>query len=180
MIKRYLERYCITPHKIFFSNIIHLQQQFLKTYIMNWKQTMTELKHQYIQSTAPEFYKASGGRTMIVKAYTDKTTNGLTSTIIDFLKFKGHYANRINCMGVTRLIKGNMMHVPSSTRKGVADIHAIINGKHCSIEIKCKATNDRMSKDQEQERSRIESAGGIYYVAQDMESFLVWYHQTFV
>lgn len=146
---------------------------------MTWKQIMAEHKHQYIQNTAPGFYAASGGKTMIIKPYTDKTTNGLTNAIMDFLKFKGQYANRINCMGVTRLIKGNMMHVPSSTRKGVADIHAIIHGKHCSIEIKCKATKDRMSKDQEQERNRIEAAGGIYYVAEDMESFMEWYRLTF-
>lgn len=146
---------------------------------MEWQKTLIELKHQHLQKTAPGFYKISGGRSMKVKGYTDVTTNGLTNAIMDYLKYNQHYANRINCMGVMRLIDGKMRHTHSSTRKGVADIHAIINGKHCSIEIKCKATKDRLSDYQIRERQLVENAGGFYFVATDMESFIEWYKSNF-
>ncbi|MFP5041906.1 hypothetical protein [Parasediminibacterium sp. JCM 36343] len=144
---------------------------------MDWHKTMVELKHKHLKTEYPAAYEASGGSTMNVKPYNDTTTNGLTVAILDFLKFSKHYANRINCMGISRRINGKMVYTPSSTRKVVADIHSIINGRHISIEVKCKATKDRMSKEQNQERERVESAGGIYYVAEDMASFIHWYKQ---
>ncbi len=146
---------------------------------MNWKQELRQLKLSHTEKHHPDFYKLSGGSKMKVKAYKDTTTNGLTNSIMDFLKFNRHYANRINSMGLMRKINGEMKYTPSSTRKGVADIHSIINGKHCSIEVKCKATNDRMSKEQTRERALIESSGGIYFIAEDMESFINWYYQAF-
>lgn len=144
---------------------------------MNWHNILTTLKHQYLEVTAPGFYKASGGKAMKLKPYSDTTTNGLTNAITDFLKFNKHYSNRINCMGVNRLVNGKMKYTPSTTRKGTADITAIINGKHCSIEVKCKATKDRMSEHQIKERQLVEASGGIYFVATDMDSFLQWYYK---
>ena len=143
---------------------------------MSWLTILIKLKHEYIKETAPGFYENSGGTKMKLKPYNDNTTNGLTNAIMDFLKFNKHYCNRINCMGVNRLIDGKMKHTPSSTRKGTADITAILNGKHCSIEVKCKATNDRMSKDQKKERERVEASGGLYFIATDMETFIKWYY----
>ncbi len=145
----------------------------------NWQKILIDLKRSHLEKNHPDFYKLSGGIKMKIQPYTDSTTNGLTASILDFLKFNGNYANRINCIGISRRINGKMVYTPSSTRKGVADIHCIINGKHVSIEVKCKATKDRMSKEQEKERKRVESAGGIYYVAKDMESFINWYNQFF-
>jgi penicillin-binding protein-related factor A (putative recombinase) len=146
---------------------------------MKWHNILTTLKHQHLEATAPGFYKASGGKGMKLKPYTDTTTNGLTNAICDFLKFNKHYSNRINCIGLNRLINGKMTYTPSATRKGTADITAIINGKHVSIEVKCKATKDRMSEHQIKERQLVEASGGIYFVATDMESFLNWYYSTF-
>ncbi len=144
---------------------------------MSWHIILIALKHKYIKESAPGFYLASGGPKMKIKPYNDKTTNALTAAIMDFLKFNGNYSNRINCTGLMRRINGEMTYTPSSTRKGVADIHAIINGKHCSIEVKCAATKDRMSIDQHKERQRVEASGGIYYVAIDMTSFIDWYNK---
>lgn len=36
-----------------------------------------------------------------VQKYSYKTANGLTKCILDFLKFKNLYANRINTTGIT-------------------------------------------------------------------------------
>lgn len=142
---------------------------------MTWQQQMIELKHMHLEATAPAFYAASGGRTMKVKPYTDKTSNGLTNAICDYLKFKGHYANRINTTGTMRNINGVMKYTHSGTRRGTADITAIVNGRHVSIEVKCYATKDRVRPEQIKEQSRVEAAGGIYIIAADMESFLTWY-----
>jgi hypothetical protein len=147
---------------------------------MNWQSILIRLKHEHIKLTAPNFFYASGGEKMKLKPYTDATTNGLTNAIMDFLKFKKHYANRINCMGVMRRINGEMKYTPSATRKGTSDITAIINGKHVSIEVKCKATKDRMSKEQMKEKQLVEAAGGIYYVATDMKSFIEWYNKLII
>jgi hypothetical protein len=145
----------------------------------DWKQTLKQLKFEYLEKEHPDFYKLSGGERMKLKPWNDDTSNGLTNAIMDFLKYHRHYCNRINCIGLNRRINGKMVYTPSSTRKGVSDIHSIINGQHVSIEVKCKATKDRMSKEQDQERKRVESAGGIYFVATDMDSFIDWYVQTF-
>ena len=144
-----------------------------------WKQTLKKMKFEYLEREHNDFFKLSGGNGMKLKPWNDDTSNGLTKAIQDFLKYKGHYYNRINCIGLNRRINGKMVYTQSSTRNGVADIHSIINGKHCSIEVKCSATKDKMSKDQEQERKKVESAGGIYYIAKDMDSFIKWYNQTF-
>lgn len=176
-----VERYCrkISPSKkisiaffLFFFN----NNNFLK---MNWHNILSNLKHQHLKENTPNSYYASGGEKMKLKPYSDTTTNGLTNAIMDFLKFNKHYCNRINSMGVNRLIKGELKWTPSATRKGTADITAIINGKPCSIEVKCAATKDRMSEHQIKERQLVEASGGIYYVAVDMQSFIEWYYKTF-
>src|SRR5690349_4917972 len=69
----------------------------------NWQQVMKRMKLDNIKAKAPGFFEASGGYTMMVKPYSDKTANGLTRCIIDFLAFKGHYANRISTQGQARV-----------------------------------------------------------------------------
>lgn len=151
-----------------------------------WQDMLKDMKHVYIERTAPGFYAASGGKTMKLKSYRDDTANGLTAAIIDFLKFSGHYAHRINSMGTARTEKiplafGNVREVvrwtPGTTNKGTADIMAIIHGKPVSIEIKIGA--DRQSDNQKKEEQRIKAAGGEYRICQDFTSFLTWYNETF-
>ncbi len=116
--------------------------------------------------------------------FLDKTGNGLTQCILTWLKLHHHYAVRINTTG--RKLKDTTIidiigkaHVtpgkwiPGTTRKGTADIHAVLHGKHCSIEI--KIGYDRMSKDQERTKQDVERAGGCYFIAKDFETFLEWY-----
>ena len=70
-----------------------------------------------------------------------------------------------------------MQWTHGSTNKGTADIDCIIDGKPIKIEIKCAATKDRISKYQEQEKQKIEAAGGIYIVVTDMQMFVEWYNE---
>jgi len=118
--------------------------------------------------------------------YEDKTANGLTKAIIDFLNISGHFAERINTMGrmvdsrkqVTDVIGrtktiGTAKYIPTTGTKGSADISATINGK--SVKIEVKIGKDRQSQDQIQYQKRTEQAGGIYLIAKDFQGFYDWY-----
>ena len=149
---------------------------------MNWNQQLRQMKLDYIKAESPAFFGLSGGYKMKTNPYTDKTANLLTRAIIDWLNYSGHYANRINVMGTVRketvqMIQGNTMekthYTPSTTNKGTADITAIVNGQHWSIEV--KIGKDRMSINQLKEMERVTKAGGKYIVATNMPSFLETY-----
>ncbi len=71
-----------------------------------------------------------------------------------------------------RKINGKYKWTHGNTRKGVSDIHTCIRGFHVSIEI--KIGKDKMNQDQIKEK-----AGGLYFVANDFESFLNWYNHWF-
>lgn len=133
------------------------------------------------------------GLTLPVKAYNDKTANGLTRCVIDFLKFNGWQAERINTTGrpvdhrqiVTNVIGqqrqiGSVEWIRSGSTPGSADISATIRGRSVKIEVKCKATGDNyQSEGQKLYQQQIEAAGGLYYIARDFQSFMEWYESTF-
>lgn len=131
--------------------------------------------------------------TLPVKPYNDKTANGLTRCIIDFLKFSGWQAERINTTGrpidrreiVTNVIGqkrqiGSVEWIRSGSTPGSADISATIRGRSVKIEVKCRATGDHyQSEGQKLYQKQIEAAGGLYFIARDFQSFMDWYIQTF-
>lgn len=122
--------------------------------------------------------------------YSDKTANGLTKCIIDFINYMGGQAERINCMGRTidrRQVKtdvlgkvrviGSIDYIPTTMTKGTADISATIRGRSVKIEI--KIGRDRMSEAQKEYQKQIEAAGGIYFIARTFEQFCIWYNERF-
>ena len=102
--------------------------------------------------------------------YSDKTANELTRAIIDYIRLNGGYCTRINTTGQFRGGKW----VKGTTTKGTADLHAVIAGKHVSIEI--KIGRDRLSTDQIKQAGIIERAGGLYYVARNFSDFFNWFN----
>lgn len=120
--------------------------------------------------------------------YNERSANGLTKCILDFLNLSGHQAERINTMGRmldnrktytdvigrTKTI-GSTKYIPTTGTKGSADISATINGRSVKIEVKWGA--DRQSKDQKEYQEQIERAGGHYYIAKTFDSFFEWYQQ---
>lgn len=122
--------------------------------------------------------------------YRDDTANGLTKCIIDFIRFEGGQAERINTTGVpvdkrrqvtdvlgrTQTIGGIEWRKSGST-VGSADISATINGR--SVKIEVKIGKDRQSEDQKRYQQDVERAGGLYYIATDFTSFVAWYKRTF-
>lgn len=143
----------------------------------NWKPLLKRMKLDNIKQRSPGFFELSGGYGMKVKPYRDNTANGLTQAIIDFIIFSGGHANRINSQGQLRKIKGEMKWTYGSTNRGTADIHAIFQGRHISIEI--KIGNDKQSEQQIKEAEQVIKAGGLYYVAKNMQSFLEWCQEQF-
>lgn len=141
---------------------------------MIWKDQLKEMKLNHLKTKAPGFYEMSGGPRLKVKSYSDSTSNGLTTAIIDWVKFSGGDANRINSQGQVRITGGRASWTHGGTRKGTADIHGIYQGRHLSIEV--KVGKDRVSDHQNKERERIEAAGGLYFVAKDMNSFIQWFN----
>lgn len=153
---------------------------------MNWKQKILEARTKWYL----EKYEAARvfGVPKLAKPYDDSTTNGLTKCVFDWLKYHNHYVNRVNTQGQPRVEKielsgggyrTNVKWTHGTTNKGTADIDSIIHGKPVKIEIKCAATKDTLSKDQLKEKVRIEQAGGTYYVATDMATFVSWYKEKF-
>jgi hypothetical protein len=120
--------------------------------------------------------------------YSDRTANGLTRAIIDFLRFSGHQAERINCVGKmidnTQIMTdvlgdkrsiGSVRWLPSSGQKGTADISCVIYGRAVKIEI--KIGKDRQSEDQKRYQSDIERAGGLYWLVKTFDQFIDLYNE---
>jgi hypothetical protein len=123
-----------------------------------------------------------------VTKYTDKDANSLTRAICDFIRFKGGQAERINTTGIYRdnskVVEdvlgyrkkiGSGYWTKGQSTPGSADIAAVINGKAIKIEV--KHGKDRLSEVQKQYQKDIESAGGVYYVAKDFQSFYQWFNE---
>ncbi len=122
--------------------------------------------------------------------YRDDTANGLTKCIIDFIRFKGGQAERINTTGIpidtrrqvtdvlghSRTI-GGIEWRPSGGTQGSADISAVIRGLAVKIEV--KIDKDTQSEAQRRYQAAIEAAGGLYYIAKNFTSFVDWYGLTF-
>jgi hypothetical protein len=125
---------------------------------------------------------------IIPTKYNDKTANGLTKAIIDWLNLNGCQGERINStgrqidnrkvvsdsMGFKKTI-GSIKWIKGSGTNGTADISATIKARSVKIEIKIGL--DRQSQAQKEYQKSVESAGGIYIVAKDFQGFYDWFHQ---
>ncbi len=103
----------------------------------------------------------------VIRQYSDRTANGLTRCIIDFIRFSGR---RIvtDVLGYRRVI-GSMKWIPGTGTRGTADISAIYLGK--SVKIEVKIDRDRQSAAQKEYQQSIEASGGIYLIARSFNEF---------
>lgn len=135
-----------------------------------------DLYRRHYRTTYPSVPEAAVPR----PKYSDKTTNGLTKMIIDFIKFNGGLIWRVNVMG--RQIKnksGKEIWIPSSTMKGVADLSCIYKGVPIQIEVKCAATKDRIRPKQGEFADKVSNAGGKYIIARTFDEFFDWWNKNF-
>jgi hypothetical protein len=104
------------------------------------------------------------------------TANGLTNFIVNFIDWTGGHANRISSAG--RYIPGTNkfdggMFIPSTTKKGTADVSAIINGKAVMLEV--KVGKDKPSEAQLNVQNQVRAAGGVYEFVSTPEEFFAFY-----
>lgn len=111
------------------------------------------------------------------QSYRDDTANGLTRCIVDYIRFRGGQAERINTTGIPVQQRSRIVWRKSNATKGSADISATIAGRSVKIEIKIGP--DRQSEAQRRYQAAIEQAGGLYFIAKDFNTFVEWYGETF-
>ncbi len=122
----------------------------------------------------------------VTPKYTDKTANGLTKCIIDWIELNGYQAERISSSGRYidnresytdsegfRRTIGSGKWIPGSSTKGTADISATIKGR--SVKIEVKIGKDRQSEAQKAYKQKVEQSGGIYFIAKDFSTFMDFY-----
>jgi hypothetical protein len=110
-----------------------------------------------------------------------KTANGLTKFICNYVNWNGFRATRISSAGRYIEAKNSQGHkiagggqfIPSTTRKGTADISCTIAGKSVMIEI--KVGNDKPSEFQLREQLKERAAGGIYEFISTPDNFFELY-----
>ena len=123
-------------------------------------------------------YPSAPGHVIPFTTYNDKTANGLTKCIVDFLNYSDFQAERINTMGVfrrSRRTDGTMTEgqwTKGNGTPGSADISATIYGR--SVKIEVKIGKDRQSEAQKNYQAMIERSGGTYFIAKDFDTFLEW------
>jgi len=100
--------------------------------------------------------------------FRDDSATGLTKCICKWLEMHGHFSARINTTGTYNQKLGKWIH--SGSKKGMADITAVINGKHISIEI--KAGRDVPRPEQLKVKQEVEAAGGVYIFVRSFDDFL--------
>lgn len=123
------------------------------------------------------------------RRYRDDSANGLTKCVIDFLKYTGNMAERVNSQGrfidttkrftdVTGRLRqiGTAKWVPGTGQKGTADVHAVLKGgRSLFIELK---TTDRQSNFQKEYQRKVEAVGATYIIVRSLEQFLAWYNEN--
>ena len=124
------------------------------------------------------------------REFTDKTANGLTQCIIQYIRLMGGQAERISSSGrridqkttfedVTGRSRtiGSSNWIPGTGTNGTADVSATIAAR--SVKIEVKIGRDVQSQAQKQYQQAIEKAGGLYVIAKDFAGFMEWYNENF-
>ena len=133
-------------------------------------------------------YPSMDARFIPLTDWKDTSANGLTKCIIFWINANGGQAERISNQGQYRAGKkievgtGEIQYTtelkgkwtPGQGTKGTADISATIRGRSVKIEVKQK---DKQSEVQKQYQQSIESAGGVYQIVRDFDSFVQWYEK---
>lgn len=120
------------------------------------------------------------------KKYTDKTANGLTGCIIDWIRLTHGQAERVsnegrvidsrkivtNVIGQQKMI-GSITRIKGSGKRGTSDVHSTINGRSVKWEIKIK---DKQSDHQRAYQAEVEAAGGKYFIVHSFKEFIECYY----
>ena len=147
---------------------------------------LQQLEALALQDAQRRFPAAARHGALAPRTYSDRTANGLTKAIIDFLQLNGWQAERISvqgrCVDNTKVVTdvlggrkriGSVKWIPGQMTPGSSDISCTIKGRSVKIEVKIK---DRQSEAQMRYQEAIERAGGIYIIVRSFEEFYQWYN----
>jgi hypothetical protein len=101
--------------------------------------------------------------------YACTTANELTDFVMNYIKWMGGRATRVSSAG--RMVDGKF--IPSTTRRGTADISATIKGRSVMFEVKAGA--DKPSPAQIKEQAKERAAGGEYFFTHNVDEFFRQY-----
>jgi len=104
--------------------------------------------------------------------FNDQTTNDLTSAILEAFKVHGIFATRLDSKGTYNAGLGRF--IPSRQRKGMPDVSALLAGRSLYVEVKCKATKDKIRPDQEATIAELRRSGARVCIAEDFQEFWEW------
>ena len=153
------------------------------------KERIKAAKKRYDEIEHPDFPYPVPAKT------NDNSTNAITKIVLNFLKWEGHQAERINTMGrlVTETkikrslafttINSGKKWIPTTGTKGSADISSTIKvrigGREVGLSVKweVKFRKDRQSDDQKNYERSVNSAGGHYFIVRDVDDFLEKYDE---
>lgn len=124
------------------------------------------------------------------KNINDNSANGIMKCVEKFHFLIGGLAERVHTQGrkldnrevVTDVIGreytvGSEQYIPTTGRKGTADMSIVYNGLNVKVEV--KYGKDRQSKDQVKYQQDIEMAGGIYIIIKSIEDYFIWFSSRF-
>jgi hypothetical protein len=85
---------------------------------------------------------------------------------------------KVGVKGTPRKIKGKMVMTNSGDTVGVADVHALINGRYLAVEVKF-SKGDKQSPAQVRWEKRVIDSGGSYIIVRNFTDFIpkfkAWY-----
>jgi len=145
-----------------------------------WRNRYVEAYNQYQDRAYPAVVKDFGYNNVTWPKVS--SANGLTMFVVKFLTYAGWRATRVNTQG--RLIKGAERQasgtilvvnkfIPTSGRKGSADVSSTIKGRSVMFEI--KIGSDKPSEHQLKEQALEQQAGGFYFFIKNPEQFIECY-----
>lgn len=135
------------------------------------KQILHELEREHMRDQYPNVPSHAVAKT----TYDDRTANGLTKCIVDYIRFSGGFAERINRMGFkTKNKYGKEIWVSGGGTNGTADISAVLPGGR-SARIEVKVGRDKIRPDQIRYAEKVTRAGALYFIARSFDEFLLWY-----
>jgi hypothetical protein len=106
--------------------------------------------------------------------FTDQNTNGLTMAVITTFQLHGFFATRIDSKGTYN--QALKRFIPSNQKKGLPDVFAQGQGfAPIWVEVKCKATRDRLKPHQKEVIDSLRNSGAIVFIAEDYQSFYEWF-----
>ncbi len=118
----------------------------------------------------------------------DKTANGLEQCICDFMKFEGHFSERIKNQGRKvdktevvsdvlgrRRVIGSSHYIAGSGTNGTSDVKIQLAPYGITWSCEVKIGKDRQSEAQQTYQAKVTKVGGYYTLTHTFDEFLEQY-----